>query len=272
MGYRKYLKNNLYRRIMKEIYNNNPIEDVSDINDGLLNIIVLNPPNFEDRESRVTYGWKLEEDYWVWMRRLLNVIEKKLRKQGLLILISKVFVKLLNEIIEKGFNLSKHYIWDNGKMRNVFVFTRDTKSEVKTLLRYYQEKYKITSKDINKRLGVVSGGGGYWSLYTGNNKSNQIPTLLHWECFQDIFGIDISYEDILSEFVEDKEEIWRGNQDYLYEKILNLNKKENSKITVWDIFGGRVNGLSVYERENISYFIFEYDKKKYYKIILGKKN
>ena len=254
---------------MKEIYNKDPVNEDIEIKDGLLNIVILSLPKFEERENKIIYGWRLEEDYWVWVKSLLDVINKKLRKQGLLVMISKISLRLLNEVDNKGFNLRKQYIWDNGKMKNIFVFTRDTKMEVKTLLRYYQEKSKVSSKKINNLLGVSSGGGGYWSLYTGNNKRLQIPSLNHWERLQNLFKMDINYEDILSEYEENKDDIWRCNQDGLYERILGLNGKK--EVYLWEIFGGKLNGLDVYERENINYIVNEYDKKKYFKL-LSKKN
>ena len=250
---------------MKEVYNNNPLSEVSEIKDGLLNISIFYPPDFEDRESKIVYGWKIEEDYWVWIKGLLDVIKKKLRKQGLLIFIGKVSIKMLNEIVNKGFNLKKQYIWDNGRIKNIFVFIRNSKNEVKTLLKYYQDLHKISSKKINSILGVNTGGGGYWSIYTGNNKNLQIPSLNHWEKLQDLFKIDINYEDLLCEYVDNKEEIWRGNQDLLYEKIIGLNRKKD--VLVWELFGGTLNGINYYEKQNINYVVYEYDKRKYYKLL-----
>ena len=51
----------------------------------------------------------------------------------------------------------------------------------------------MSSKEINERLGVKSNGGGMWSIYTGNNVCEQIPTKELWDKLQEILEFNYPY-------------------------------------------------------------------------------
>ena len=38
-------------------------------------------------------------------------------------------------------------------------------------------------------LGCATNGGGMWSIYTGNNKGNQVPTEIQWNKFREVFSL-----------------------------------------------------------------------------------
>ena len=63
----------------------------------------------------------------------------------------------------------------------VMIFTRSHVREVKTLLLSKQLEHKLTPKDMNIYLSGTGEGGGYWSLYCGDNRKNMIPSYEHWE-------------------------------------------------------------------------------------------
>ena len=81
-----------------------------------------------------------------------------------------------------------------------FIATKFAREYVKDLL--LSRKGKLTSKEINKRLGVASNGGGMWSIYTGNNMCKQVPTKEQWSKLSEIFDVGLpeysSFEEVFN--------------------------------------------------------------------------
>lgn len=76
----------------------------------------------------------------------------------------------------------------------VFVATKFQREYVKSLLKSKQTSIGFSSKQINELLGVKSNGGGMWSIYTGKNVCEQVPTREKWNIFREKLGIDIKYD------------------------------------------------------------------------------
>lgn len=70
----------------------------------------------------------------------------------------------------------------------VFVGVKDAKEYTKQLLKSCQSRSNLSSKQINTLLGVKTNGGGMWSIYTGDNICNQVPTNEQWEKFRQVFS------------------------------------------------------------------------------------
>lgn len=58
----------------------------------------------------------------------------------------------------------------------------------------------MSAKAINEKLGVKSNGGGMWSIYTGVNICEQVPTKELWNKLQVILEFDYPYEKIAQTF------------------------------------------------------------------------
>lgn len=52
----------------------------------------------------------------------------------------------------------------------------------------------LKSKEINELLGVKSNGGGMWSIYTGKNICEQLPTFELWNKLENILDFSYPYE------------------------------------------------------------------------------
>ena len=74
----------------------------------------------------------------------------------------------------------------------VYVATKYAREYTRSLL--LESKGKMTAKEINTKLGVATNGGGMWSIYTGNNICNQVPTKEVWSKFKSIFITLPEYE------------------------------------------------------------------------------
>lgn len=80
---------------------------------------------------------------------------------------------------------TKQYKQHINCVEYIFVGTKFAGSYTKQLL--LSKQGSLTSKEINEKLGVKSNGGGMWSIYTGNNISQQVPTIDKWSKFKSIF-------------------------------------------------------------------------------------
>lgn len=131
----------------------------------------------------------------------------------------------------------------------VYVATKYSREYTRQLL--LSSKGDIKSKDINSRLGVATNGGGMWSVYTGDNVCNQVPTREKWErfktlfpdlpeydTFEEVFNNEIGLGNILEGFnFRFKNRVHPTQKPIeLLEYIVSLYTKENS--TVVDAFMG----------------------------------
>lgn len=88
----------------------------------------------------------------------------------------------------------------------VFVATKYAREYCRQTLLKSSNGY--TPKQINEKLGVASNGGGMWSIYTGENICNQVPTRQAWEKFSGIFPNLPKYDSFQETF---NNEIGKGN-------------------------------------------------------------
>jgi DNA modification methylase len=64
------------------------------------------------------------------------------------------------------------------------------------LLKTRQLELGLSSKEINDRLGVKSNGGGMWSIYTGKNICEQLPTRELWAKLETALEFKFNYDSI----------------------------------------------------------------------------
>ena len=82
---------------------------------------------------------------------------------------------------------TKQYKQHINHVEYVFVATKYAREYVRSLLLNAKANTLLSAKEINEAIGVKSNGGGMWSIYTGNNKCNQVPTKHQWLNFKSIF-------------------------------------------------------------------------------------
>ena len=282
--------------------NGNAIDKGKNIPDNSLDIIFCDPPSFYNANDRQLNNWTSYNDYEKWFRLFVNICSLKLRKTGIFYLIGNAeeIAKLFSIIEEFGFsNCASYYFIKNKKLHagrrsrdnnrtakivdSIFVFNRDIQKKVKKLLKLKQQEFQKSAREINYLLSGNSNGGGYWSIYCGENSRNILPTETHWSILCEMFEIDIPYSEIQPQFIEwDGFNFWddityqedkflcgtnRPNQ--LYERLLELNRKPKSDITCWDPFTGYGNCINVMEKLGCKYYATEFDMKIFYKALLN---
>ena len=250
--------------ISNTIENINALDKGRFIKDNSLDIIFCDPPSIKNPNDKQLNNWNSQKDFEQWIRIFINISSIKLKKTGVFYLIGDVeelhpFIQVLQEF---GFVLTTSYFFSKNKKLNagrrikdasktikvmdtIFVFTRDLQKKVKKLLKLKQQEHSKSAREINYALSGNSNGGGYWSLYCGENSRNLLPTEQHWDILKELFKIEINYNEIQPQFIE-----WNGfnfwddikyNDDkflsgtnrptQLYERLINMNRIKPNELT-----------------------------------------
>ena len=173
------------------------------IPDGSIDCIITDPPyvkmvsekwdNISDEEANYFYGCVFSE-----INRVLrfggrclmfgsNDTLKYYYKNSQLLHREILVVEKDVKKVSAGRN-TKQYKQHINHVEYVFVATKYAREYVRSLLLDAKANTRLSAKEINEAIGVKSNGGGMWSIYTGNNKCNQVPTKHQWLNFKSIFA------------------------------------------------------------------------------------
>lgn len=201
--------------MFNKIFNVDCIQGMKDIPDESIDLIVADPPYFKVINEKWDYAWKSEEDYLAWSEEWFKESIRTLRKggsfylfgyfrtlAGLIPILEKYGLKLRQQIvINKGIKAISGRATKNYKMfpnvtESIIFLYKDPIPFSRELLKGRQKQLNLKSKDINEKLGVKSNGGGMWSIYTGKNICEQLPTQDLWDKLQSVLDFNYPYEKI----------------------------------------------------------------------------
>ena len=178
------------------------LERMKEIPDGSIDLILTDPPYVKMVSEKWDNISDKEANYFYWL--VFSEINRILRYGGRCLMFGsndtlKYYYsksQLLHRellVVEKdvkkvsaGRN-TKQYKQHINHVEYVFVATKYAREYVRGLLLNAKSKTCLSAKEINEAIGVKSNGGGMWSIYTGNNKCNQVPTKHQWANFKSIF-------------------------------------------------------------------------------------
>jgi DNA modification methylase len=179
------------------------LERMKEIPDGSVDMVLADPPyvkmvsekwdNISDEEANYFYGCVFSE-----INRVLrfggrclmfgsNDTLKYYYKNSQLLHREILVVEKDVKKVSAGRN-TKQYKQHINHVEYVFVATKYAREYVRSLLLNAKANTRLSAKEINEAVGVKSNGGGMWSIYTGNNKCNQVPTKHQWLNFKSIFA------------------------------------------------------------------------------------
>lgn len=183
-----------------------------------IDLIIVDPPYFRILKQEDWDKFKSFKEYILWSEKYLEQCVKKLRLSGTLLLygcsVSLSSMCELNKILlDNGMYFVQEIILDKGiksvagrisnkiKMmppvsENIFVYRKDAKPFVKSLLLQKQKEFGLTSKQIKEKLGMPLNGGGNWTKYCGDTEFPLLPTNEHWNKICELFQIEIPYSNI----------------------------------------------------------------------------
>jgi DNA modification methylase len=182
---------------------------------GSVDLVIADPPYFKVIGEKWDYQWRNESDYVQWSKGWIEKSAESLRLGGSfyifgyfrtlasLISICESFgLKLRQQIVvNKGIKAVSGRATKNYKMfpnvtESILFFVKDPIPFSRSYLKEQQAKQGFSAKAINDALGVKSNGGGMWSIYTGKNICEQLPTRDLWERLADVLKFDLSYDEI----------------------------------------------------------------------------
>jgi len=206
-------KMDIKRFPVNQIITGDAIEELCKLPDESVDLIVADPPYWKVINEKWDYQWRKEHEYVDWSQKWFAESYRVLRKGGSFYLFGyfRMLALLLQPLQMIGFELRQQIIIDKGMRsvsgratknyrmfpnvtESVLFLIKDSKPFIKQFLKERQQVLGYSSKEINDKLGVKSNGGGMWSIYTGENVCEQVPTRELWEKLQRVLKFDLPYE------------------------------------------------------------------------------
>ena len=206
-------KMDIKRFPVNQIITGDAIEELRKLPDESVDLIVADPPYWKVINEKWDYQWRKEHEYIDWSQKWFAESYRVLRKGGSFYLFGyfRMLALLLQPLQMTGFELRQQIIIDKGMRsvsgratknyrmfpnvtESVLFLIKDSKPFIKQFLKERQQVLGYSSKEINDKLGVKSNGGGMWSIYTGENVCEQVPTRELWEKLQRVLKFDLPYE------------------------------------------------------------------------------
>jgi len=282
---------------MNKIFNENCIDGLKKIKSESIDLIIADPPYYKVVNEKWDYAWASESEYINWSEEWFIESIRTLRKGGsfylfgyfrnlisLIPILEKHGLKLRQQIIiNKGIKAISGRATKNYKMfpnvtESILFLYKDPIPFSRDLLKKRQIELKLKSKEINELLGVKSNGGGMWSIYTGKNICEQLPTIELWEKLQKILSFEYSYHQLSITFnpIMGLTDVWDDINFYserktrihptqkpldLINRIILASSREND--TVLDPFmGSGTTAISCIQNSR-NYIGFELDNEYY---------
>jgi site-specific DNA-methyltransferase (adenine-specific) len=202
-----------------KLINQDCIEVLNKIKKESVDLIIADPPYWKVINESWDYQWKTEQEYIDWSLKWIKGAVQSLRKGGsfymfgyfrTLALLVPYFPNLGLElrqqiIIDKGMRsvsgrATKNYKIFPNTTESCLLIIKDNKQWIKPFLIRRQTELGLSSKEINELMGVKSNGGGMWSIYTGKNICEQMPTKKSWDKLQKILKFELPYERLAQTF------------------------------------------------------------------------
>ncbi len=277
----------------KKIILGDCVQELTNIQSETIDLVIADPPYWKVIGEKWDYEWRTEKDYVTWSLQWIKEVARTLRKGGtcylfgyfrtlatLIPYFDDLELELRQQIIiDKGMRAvsgraTKNYKLFPNTTESILFLIKDSKPFIRTFLKERQKALKLTAKEINEKLGVKSNGGGMWSIYTGDNVCEQVPTLELWTKLQDILQFDLPYQKIAQTYNPQMgiTDVWRDIDFYSEkrhhptQKPMKLIKRlidasSNPQDVVLDPFGGSGSTLAACIETNRHCITIEKDEK-----------
>lgn len=267
----------------------------------LFDLTIADPPYYKVVNEKWDRNWNNLDDYLNWNIDWINATYNKMRFGGTFYLFGyfRHVSELVSPLRNMGFTLRQQIIINKGiksvagratknykifpnVTESIFMFIKDPIQKSREILKEAQKQSGLSAKEINDMCGVKSNGGGMWSIYTGKNVCEQLPTEELWNKLQKILNFNFPYKKISQTFnpVMGYTDVWDDIDFYeknrvhptqkpkkLIERIVQVSS--NSNDNVLDLFSGSgVTSLVAKEMKRNSVGI---EKEKKYVTLANKK-
>ena len=195
------------------------IEVLGDFPPNIANCVIADPPYWRVVRKKWDTEHRTIEEYIEWTRMWISAVSRVAHPSATMFLFGyqRNLLPIYNLLLDNGWSFQQEIIVDKGGRslagRNtsqykmfpttteaIWFLTRDRSVYVKSLLLQKKKSLGLTVKDINSALGTSTTGGGMWSIYTGDNVENSIPTEEMWNKLQDILQFKVPYREVCPTF------------------------------------------------------------------------
>lgn len=178
-----------------------------------IDLIIADPPYWKVVSEKWDYQWRTEAEYVDWSLVWLEQATAALRLGGSMYLFGyfRTLALIVPHLNRLGLELRQQIIIDKGikavsgratkgykqfpnVTESILFLIKDSKPFIRDFLKGEQRRSGLKAKEINDRLGVKSNGGGMWSIYTGVNICEQVPTKDLWARLESVLGFKYPYE------------------------------------------------------------------------------
>jgi adenine-specific DNA-methyltransferase len=202
-----------------KVFNGDSVELLGNIARESVDLVIADPPYWKVVGEKWDYQWRTEQDYVTWCLVWLKQVTETMRLGGTLYLFGyfRTLALLVPHLDNLGLELRQQIIIDKGMQavsgratkgykqfpnvtESALMIIKDSKPFIREFLKKQQERVGLKAKEINERLGMKSNGGGMWSIYTGDNICEQVPTRELWERMQLVLDFEFPYQKLSQTF------------------------------------------------------------------------
>ena len=213
-------------------------------------LVIADPPYWKVVSEKWDYQWRTEAEYVDWSLVWLEQATAALRLGGSMYLFGyfRTLALIVPHLDRLGLELRQQIIIDKGikavsgratkgykqfpnVTESVLFLIKDSKPFIREFLKGEQRRSGLKAKEINDRLGVKSNGGGMWSIYTGVNICEQVPTKELWARLEGVLGFKYPYENFAQVFNTEMglTDVWT-DIDFYEERRLHPTQKPQKLI------------------------------------------
>ena len=246
------------------------LEYLKTIPDRSIDLTILDPPYYKVTKNKWDRQWKTIDEYNAWCNEWILEVRRVSKLSGSVWLfgylrnIPALYCSFTNNgftfrqqiVVEKGMrsavgrNKAEQKLYPTTT-ESIFHFHMESRPHIGELLESQRISKKMTSRQINRHLGLSTGGGGAYSAYVSKNPEKMVyPKPEHWEKLSTIFDLP-RYNDLVYTFNLEKglRDVWRDIDFYsedrihptqkpmkLMERLINTSTKPG--MNVLDPFSG----------------------------------
>ena len=246
------------------------LEYLATIPDKSIDLTILDPPYYKVTKNKWDRQWKTIDGYNDWCEQWIKEIRRVSKLSGSVWLFGYLrnIPSLYCSFIDHNFTFRQQIVVEKGMRsavgrnkadqklyptttESIFHFHFESRPQIGELLESQRISKKMTSRAINRHLGLSTTGGGAYSAYVTKNREKMVyPKPEHWEKLSTIFDLP-RYNDLVYTFKLEKglRDVWRDIDFYeesrihptqkplkLMERLINTSTTEG--MNVLDPFSG----------------------------------
>ena len=238
---------NVEKQNIMDYRHSDVLEYMSTLPDKSMDLIILDPPYYKVTKNKWDHQWKTREEYNEWCTKWILECARVAKRSANLWL----FGYLRNiphsycSLTDNGFTFRQQIVVQKpmrtivGRTKadqkiyptiteSIFHFHMESRPYIAELLEQQRIQHNMTTRAINRHLGLSTSGGGAYSGYVNKNNEKMVyPKREHWEKLSTIFTLP-NYDDVVYMFNIEPglRDVWSDIDFYLEKRIHPTQKPQ----------------------------------------------